>query len=102
VSEQNLDELLNRPYPGTGNLGQAIVDFEHAVCTGLTNSWPRYWKEFSNQAFADLIALEVRIKELEEENKKFREALEKIAGEDFRGPRPTSATIAFEALKEFK
>lgn len=36
---------------------------------------------------------------LQFENYRFRIALEKIANEDYRGPRPTSAIIAWKALE---
>lgn len=39
-----------------------------------------------------------KILRLEDENKKFREALERIANEDYRGNRPQSAVIAYYAL----
>ena len=40
------------------------------------------------------------IERLQAENAKLREALEKIANEDYRGNRPQSAVIAYEALAE--
>lgn len=48
-------------YDGTGKLGQALQDFKYFYCSGQTKQWPRFWKEFAAQAFADLIALEVQI-----------------------------------------
>ncbi len=39
------------------------------------------------------------LKRADTERDKYRVALEKIANEDYRGNRPYSATIAFEALK---
>ena len=41
-----------------------------------------------------------RIKELEAENKRLREALQQIAKLDFRGNRPEGSEIAYRALKE--
>jgi len=45
--------------------------------------------------FANFVADDQRAK-----NAKLREALEKIANEDYRGNRPQSAVIAYEALAE--
>ena len=50
-------------YPGTGRLGSAIKDFKSLVRRGDHKSWPEFWRDFAEQAFADLIALEVELEE---------------------------------------
>lgn len=39
-----------------------------------------------------------RLEALVRENERFRKALKEIAGEDYRGNRPHSATVAYRAL----
>lgn len=45
-------------YEGKGKLYRALHDFKMAYASGQTDAWPQYWKEFADQAFADLMALE--------------------------------------------
>lgn len=45
-------------YPGLGIPGAALKDFKVGYAGGLCERWPRYWREFSKQAIADLEALE--------------------------------------------
>ena len=47
-----------RSYDNKGLLFQAIKDFKVSYCQGLTKDWPLYWREFADQAFADIIAME--------------------------------------------
>ncbi|MGZ3773002.1 MAG: hypothetical protein ACXVCY_04450 [Pseudobdellovibrionaceae bacterium] len=55
-------------YDGKGQLGQAIHDFKIAYAKGLTQEWPLYWKEFADQAFADLISLETKLSQMQIES----------------------------------
>lgn len=66
----------DRPYPNTGKLYAALEDFKLGYCAGMTKSWPRYWKEFADQAFADLIAMEVEKSELNAQLAEARELAE--------------------------
>lgn len=50
-------------YPGKGKLYSALHDFRYAVASAQTIEWPRYWREFADQAYADLIALECLMEE---------------------------------------
>jgi hypothetical protein len=47
-------------------------------------------------------ATEHELLQLKSDYKKMKEALEKIANEDFRGNRPWGATIAYAVLKELR
>lgn len=86
----------DRPYPNTGKLYAALEDFKLGYCAGMTKSWPRYWKEFADQAFADLIAMEVEKSELNAQLAEAREALEFIAGrQSFRDLDETEKARAF-------
>lgn len=60
------DFPLEKGYPGKGNLGVAIKDFKVNYTRGMTKGWPRYWREYSDQLFADLIAIEVEMSEHKE------------------------------------
>lgn len=52
---------MSEHYPNTGKLGQALKDFKLMYAAGATENWTPYWKEFAQQAMADLIALEFEV-----------------------------------------
>lgn len=54
---------LDRPYENKGVLYGALADFKQSYCIGHTEEWPQYWREFADQAFADLMALEFLLRE---------------------------------------
>lgn len=58
-------------YPNKGKLGSALIHFKLAICNDHHSEWPRYWREFADQAFADLIALETEMKFLREKADKY-------------------------------
>lgn len=68
----------NQNYPGKGKLGQAIIDFRKHYCLGATQEWSLYWKEFADQAFTDLIAIEVENADLKSKLEKANLILEKV------------------------
>ncbi len=59
--EMNLEELLEQPFEGVGKLYSALNEFKKNYCAGFTKDWPNYWSTFSDQAFADLIAMETNL-----------------------------------------
>jgi hypothetical protein len=63
----------NDPYPGTGELGQAIKDLTLLVMNDDNlKTFPRYWREFASQLFADIIVLKTEISLLKDPPKKKR------------------------------
>ena len=50
-------------YRGKGTLYQAIKDFKLMVAADVQKHWHPYWREFAEQAFADLVAYEMLMRE---------------------------------------
>lgn len=50
-------------FEGRGKLYSAIAAFKKAYCQDETKHWPRFWCEFADQAFADLMAYEALMRE---------------------------------------
>lgn len=77
IDYQGLSE--DSPYPKTGILGAALIDFKRLVYGGTVKMWPTFWRTFAEQANADLLAIEFAKSELEIENAKLRKALQTYA-----------------------
>lgn len=45
-------------YSGKGKAGHAILDFKKFYTQGYVKEYPNYWREFAEQAFADILDLE--------------------------------------------
>lgn len=56
-------KLADIPYKNKGILYSAITDFKKAYTLELTEKWPRYWREFAEQAFSDLMGYETLMRE---------------------------------------
>jgi hypothetical protein len=67
LGEPKPQPLADTAYPGNGSLGEAVRDLKKLVCTSVGDKLPRYWREFSRQLYADVIALEAELLELRAE-----------------------------------
>lgn len=50
-----------------GKLGSAIHTFKLMIAAHNHHTWSPWWRQFADQAFADLIALEVELKILKKD-----------------------------------
>lgn len=63
---------LYKPYPHTGELGKALHHFKSMAVMGDFDGLPLYLKEFGEQLFADILALEVELLMLKKTPRKKR------------------------------
>lgn len=78
MKEPKLADPETTSYDNLGELGAALDDFKRYYVSGLTAAWPKYWKEFASQAFADVLSLEFRLKEAEREVERLKKKLKKV------------------------